>query len=471
MPSKNELKYEHSRTFRHYLRELCLRGLPRTMYKSPKTFDKILKVAQDWMTFYLYRTGNRTNTRHFFAMDGRDFDDNPLAICMKTKEFKPTQLIIHLAILNLLNTETYIPVTTLLLGQNDKTRWKRHLDGEMGLVSSIFGEREHTFEDFHLPEKEIEIKHDSIRETLNCYVEFGLLDWRVNANRHEYRIHKESFALEQTKDYLSFWSGLSPIELAGSIVKDRCIRRFGMIEESPFRFKYRYLHHILDAEVIETAFNGIRGHHPIVVQMACRLNADAPPNHIPDHFELKTIEKTRGYTTTIIPFKLYISVLTGRRYLMGLFNESLDLACLRVDRIEQAAIVTKNIDEKNYKVTLSEEEYLQYSERFSKIASHLWGVSYHGDTSQIVHVSFEVTDPRPYAPKVKRLAREKRCGTVTQITSNRARFDADVWDGREMFPWIRTYIGYLSNLSFSDSKLTDLFWRQIQHLRQNICKD
>ena len=53
MPSNNDLKYENSRTFRQYLRELCLRGMPRSMYKYPKAFDKVLQMAQHWLSYFI----------------------------------------------------------------------------------------------------------------------------------------------------------------------------------------------------------------------------------------------------------------------------------------------------------------------------------------------------------------------------------------------------------------------------------
>lgn len=462
MPAKNELKYEDSRTFRQHLRELCLRGLPRTMYRSPKAFDKILSMAQKWLHTYLYSTGYRTGTRHFFSLDGRDFDDNPFAVCMKTKEFKTTQLILHLAILSLLNTENYIPINRLIVGTPDDMRWKRHGEGEAALAAAIFAPRERTVNDFHLPDSEIDIDPKLLRETFNHYVNLGLLETRRNGKRDEYRIRKEVFALEQLKDYLSFWAGLSPIELVGSILKDRCIRQFGDIEESPFRFKFRYFHHILDAELLEKIFEGIRGHHPIVVQMACKPEANVCPPVLPEHFELKMMGKVAGHTTTLIPLKLYVSVHTGRRYLLGLYRDSFEFACLRLDRIEQVALESDN---NGHLVQLSDQAYQETVTLFSEIAAHLWGVSYHRHQAQLIHVSFEIRDPRPHAPKVRRLAKERRCGTVIEIAPDHARFDADVYDGRELFPWIRTYIGYLSNLSFSDLALTALFWQQLIEMR------
>jgi hypothetical protein len=221
----------------------------------------------------------------------------------------------------------------------------------------------------------------------------------------------------------------------------------------------------LDAEVLEIVFDGIRGHHPIVVQMACELAADALPHSLPDHFELKTIGRFSGHTTTVIPLKLYASVRTGRRYVMGLYKDSLELASIRLDRIEQAVLET---DDNGCIICLSDDEYREAAGKFSEISAHLWGVSHHCNKNKLVHVSFDVHDSRPNAPKVKRLAKEKHCGTVTEIEPNHAHFEADVYDGRELFPWIRTYLGYLSNLSFSDDSLTDLFWKQVRVMKGKL---
>ena len=40
---------------------------------------------------------------------------------------------------------------------------------------------------------------------------------------------------------------------------------------------------------------------------------------------------------------------------------------------------------------------------------------------------------------VRRLNREKRCGTVVKIDDTHWRFSADVYDAREMLPWLRTF--------------------------------
>lgn len=289
-------------------------------------------------------------------------------------------------------------------------------------------------------------------------------------NRKEYRIRKETFVLEHVKDYLSFWAGLSPLELIGSFIKDRCIRQYGKIDESPFRFKYRYFHHILDAEILEIVFDGIREHHPIIIQMSEIPYANAHPHSahphsLPKHFELKREGKLSAHTTTMIPIKLYVSVYTGRRYLMGLYKDALDLACIRLDRIEQIALER---DDHGCVIRLCDDVYREAAEQFRVISAHLWGVSYCRNKNKLVHVSFDVYDTRPNAPKVKRLAKEKRCGSVVEIAPNRAHFEADVCDGRELFPWIRTYIGYLSNLSFSDHSLTDLFWKQVREMKGKL---
>ena len=73
------------------------------------------------------------------------------------------------------------------------------------------------------------------------------------------------------------------------------------------------------------------------------------------------------------------------------------------------------------------------------------------------HVEFtiEYTDHEPYIHK--RLEREKRCGTVEKTGKNTSRFYADVFDSRELIPWIRSFTGRITDIHFSNKELQTQF--------------
>ena len=77
---------------------------------------------------------------------------------------------------------------------------------------------------------------------------------------------------------------------------------------------------------------------------------------------------------------------------------------------------------------------------------------------------FEVSYARYEEYIVDRLLREKRCGTVTKIHDGLLRFEADVYDSTELVPWIRTYIGRITKLEFSNKGVEKRFREDLQRM-------
>ena len=65
---------------------------------------------------------------------------------------------------------------------------------------------------------------------------------------------------------------------------------------------------------------------------------------------------------------------------------------------------------------------------------------------------------------VRRLEREKRCGTVERLDEHTCRFTADVYDAAEMLPWLRTFIGRIVDLQCSNLYVTDTFWADLERM-------
>ena len=56
-----------------------------------------------------------------------------------------------------------------------------------------------------------------------------------------------------------------------------------------------------------------------------------------------------------------------------------------------------------------------------------------------------------------RLERERRYCTVERLSGNSSRFSADVYDARELLPWIRTFICRISCFECSNKEVEDQF--------------
>jgi hypothetical protein len=62
---------------------------------------------------------------------------------------------------------------------------------------------------------------------------------------------------------------------------------------------------------------------------------------------------------------------------------------------------------------------------------------------------------------VRALEREKRCGAVTPLGGGSYRFSAKVFDTTELVPWIRSFIGFITELSFSNKRIESDIMRSI----------
>ena len=71
---------------------------------------------------------------------------------------------------------------------------------------------------------------------------------------------------------------------------------------------------------------------------------------------------------------------------------------------------------------------------------HMWGVSC-AKYRRYEHIEMDIYVGTDEAFIVRRLEREKRCGTVSKVDEETYRFSADVLDAYEMMPWIRTFFG------------------------------
>ena len=96
--------------------------------------------------------------------------------------------------------------------------------------------------------------------------------------------------------------------------------------------------------------------------------------------------------------------------------------------------------------------------------SHMWGVNSGWNVKHTEHVEFEIRIQKEESFIVRRLEREKRCGHVEKLDDSHYRYTADVFDTREMVPWIRTFICRLTRLNFSNRTVENELKADIQEM-------
>ena len=168
----------------------------------------------------------------------------------------------------------------------------------------------------------------------------------------------------------------------------------------------------------------------------------------------------RPCETDVLPQKLYISTQTGRQYLLAWMPRNRQFTFIRTDLIDEVKI--------GEQIMIPE----KLKERLRVFQSHVWGAAA-GNRSTPEHLEMTLLvrenegfivnrRERDEEHILRRLEREKRCGTVEQLDRTHWRFSADVYDAVEMLPWIRTFTGRIAKLECSNPHVTDRFYKDLE---------
>lgn len=274
-----------------------------------------------------------------------------------------------------------------------------------------------------LADTDIDYDQSAIQKKLKKYENEGILTSVLRSKTKYYSRTPDSAPVDP--DALGFMSEVMPCGVIGSFIADKEDAQIG----NSIAFKHHYITNTMDSEVLCTAFGLIHSRENAMVTMCG-----------PDS---RAIE--------IVSLRIFISVQNGRQYLMGYDIKGERFASFRLDRIDTLESARTSVP-----------DYDTYSEKLDQIIPHLWGVSMRQkDGDSLETVEFTVVHEADETFIVDRLKREKRCGEVIEIDKTHAKFTATVYDSKELVPWIRTFIGRIENLSFSNAKVQADFERSL----------
>ena len=243
----------------------------------------------------------------------------------------------------------------------------------------------------------------TLRKKLKEYVKEGLL-----------------ITTKKGKKIYDFFSEVSHCGVIGSYILDKQEK-----EDSLFGFKHHYLTHVLDSEVLYDLFNAIHQHKYVSL-------------------------KTSRNRIKVLPLSIFISVQDGRQYLMAYICQSKKMYSFRLDHI----VSIKSLEEA--------EDFEIYRKELEEMKKHLWGVSFSNGSLETVEFTLH---HEPWEEHIyRRLLREKRCGYVERLNENTSRFYAEVYDVKEMIPWIRTFICRIQSISISNKEVEDQFKQDLEEM-------
>lgn len=253
----------------------------------------------------------------------------------------------------------------------------------------------------------------TLRKKLKEYAAEGIIQI-TRQGRNVFYSRSADTDLSALADVIDFFSEAAPCGVVGSFLQDK----FPAHDEL-FSFKHHYMTQTMDSDVLAALFDAM--------QRKCFVTVDNLGRH---HPAVKTIR--------LVPLRVYVGVQSGRQNLIA-YHEKINQICsYRLDYLSNVRL---------------EEPCARFDALradLDKLEPHMWGVNCRWSLKHLEHVEFEVEfrDDEQHIPR--RLEREKRCGQVERIDEHHCRFTADVFDTREMVPWIRTYICRITRMDFSN---------------------
>lgn len=397
--------FEHIRS---YMRDFYVYGFKTRdefREKSGRSYDNEKRRIESYLGDYIRFRQTSSGKNVFLSIDSRNTIHNPFYKVWKAKSFTDGDITLHFIVLDIL----FEPKV-----------WYTVKD----LLNKIYQEYLNCFE------APINFDESTLRKKLKEYVSLGILVSRQEGKAVIYS-RADSIDIMPFSDILEFYSEVGLCGVIGSFLLDQ------RVEKSPascFSFKHHYITHTLDSEELYLMLQAISDKREVT-------------------FSYTTQRNKRNIKYTIIPLKIYISVQSGRHYIMGYDKRIRSIKSYRLDYISQIEIGKEA------------EKFNIWREKLEEKSKHIWGVVC-GKEECLEHIEFTIYIREEEEYVYRRMEREKRCGIVERLDKNTCRFLADIYDTWEAVPWIRTFLGRITSMNFSNRTVENYFKEDIQKMYQ-----
>lgn len=404
----SELMKSYER-IRSYMRSFYVFGfepkeaLSRRLQQSARTYDNERRRIENWLGEYMQFQMEQGKI-YYITLDASRLSRNPLYESWKAKSFTKNDIMLHFYLLDILRREDEASTDAIVDMLND--------DYLQGFAASVA----------QLPD------YSTVEKKLEEYCRLGLLTKRREGRSAYYRLVENKPALEKWQAACAFFAEAAPLGELGSFMLDR------LPEYNSFSFKHHFFLYTLDSEILYELLEALQARREVSLDVYAGNN-----------------EETNE--ALCCPLKIYCSTQTGRQYLLCYGYEQQRLQMFRLDRIKSVA----------QKKACSAKLYEEYLDMAKAAAPHIWGVSLLGDGS-LEHLEFTVYVGAQEDYILRRLQREKRSGTLTQVDAEHYRFSIDVYDARELLPWLRSFITRITSLECSNAAVRQTFMQDLQKL-------
>lgn len=445
--------------------------------KSARTYDDERRRITGWLSEYVVEDRAKDSSTEgnvsknpvkniSLQMDSNLLDTNPLFAVWKTKSFTDNDILLHFFLLDLLQDP---PVGTRIDCEDSA-----YTAGELADLLS---------ENYAFP-----VDTQLVRRKCNEYVKEGLLETEKDGKTLRYRrglTWEDLFPADRAEDSgcmsrqnrwetsmlhaISLFQLNMPFGYIGNTILDG-ISGGNRI----FRVKHSFPAFTLEEEIADQLLTAKRKHNYVKMEVISNRTGQTPG-------------QVYG-----VPLKILVSARTGRRYVciyhmrqqraypaVGNRRRGSDakrepkyhFRCVRLDQIKSVTVMTPDDagGERRDVIAAAIDAFAAQEEALVKNLPYVWGVSFEGVRTRVcltlkIHECCE-------GFIINRLEREGKQGTVTRLEENLFLYEKVVFDAKEMFPWLRTFIGRIVDVRFVTLNQDFEENRENTSLRQEFLED
>ncbi|WP_426350260.1 WYL domain-containing protein [Alloiococcus sp. CFN-8] len=410
---------------RNYMREFYVYGFKsreELAMKSARSYDNERRRIESYIGDYMAFRQTPSGKNIFISIDSRTTTHNPLYKALKAKSFTDGDITFHFIIFDILHS----PNITLSLNE---------------IIERIDNEYLACFREPMIFDK------STVRKKLKEYEELGLITSNKEGRLMTYRRTNcfldslsQGFKLEPSApskeennsnliDAINYFSEVSLCGIIGSYILGKLPEG-----ETPFSFKHHYITQALESEALYKLLLAISDRRSITLVNYRRGGS-------------------KNKDCCLIPLKIFISVQSGRRYLIGYHIKDNNIRAYRLDYITEVKLGE----------AIEEKSFMELRELLQERQKHMWGVS-SLKNNKLEKVEFTIYISEKEGHIYRRIEREKRCGKLEWVDANHLKFTCEVYDSNEMLPWIRTFICRITSISFSNKLIEAKFKSDLEKM-------
>ena len=401
MSEYNELIKNFGR-IRDYMRDFFVFGFKTRSdfsHKSKRTYDNERRRVENYLGDFLKWDYSGSGKRVFLSVDSSKITQNPFYRAYKSKSFTINDIVLHFLILDVLTGCEILSLEEIVEKINEKS-------------SECF-------------------EPQTVRNKLKEYIEYGIVNVKKEKKSYFYSLSGcfvEDFGI--SSDAVVYFSEATPFGVIGSYIADRM-----NLKNTKFLFKHHFIVNTLEDNILLDIITAISEGKRVEIENYSRRDD-----------ELKNLD--------ILPLMIYVSVQTGRRYVVAQRPGKYRFAVYRLDYI------------KNVKI-LDRDENFQYE--LDSLRTCVEAAFFFFLIKNIKPEHFEMTlyiNEKTENFVIKRLEREGRGGHIEKIDENIFKYSVDIYDTNELTTWIKTFTGRIIKLEGDNKRVIQLFYDDIKTMTQ-----